>query len=174
MSGKEIYNVSVKAIKAYQAINATAAYVLPEEIVKIVKCHAGLAVATAFIPFGGLDMVAATANVWTMYVRINNKLGINFSDNKMKSIGSAVVSNLVQNLGVLAVVEGLKWTGFGYIPAVAILTGALYALTITAGWVYLKSIANMALYDGDIEKSMKEALKDKADIKKVYEDNKKK
>lgn len=174
MSGKELYTVSVKAIQAYKAINETAAYVLPEDIVKIVKCHAGLAVASAFIPVGGLDMVAATANVWTMYVRINNKLGIKFSDNKMKSIGSAVVSNLVQNLGILAVAGGLKWTGFGYFASVAILTGALYALTITAGWVYLKSIANMALYDGDIEKSMKEALKDKADIKKIYDANKKK
>ena len=32
----------------------------------------------------------------------------------------------------------------------------------------------MALYDGDIERSMKETLKDKADIKKVYDANKKK
>jgi uncharacterized protein (DUF697 family) len=166
---KELYAAAMQAVEAYKKMNAAACYVLPEDVVQIVKRHAGIAVVTAFIPIGGLDMVAATANVWTMYLRINNALGINFAENKMKSVGSAVVSNLVQNLGILAIAAGLKWTGFGYFQSVAIMTGALYALTLTAGWVYLKSIANMALYDGDIEQSMKEALRENADIKKVYE-----
>ena len=102
-----IYSVAIQAIDAYKRLNDAAKYVLPEDIEKIVKKHAAIAVATAFIPVGGLDMVAATANVWTMYVRINNALGIKFSDNKMKSIGSAVVSNLVQNLGIAAVAVAL-------------------------------------------------------------------
>lgn len=169
-----IYSVAVQAIDAYKRINDAAKYVLPEDIEKIVKKHAAIAVATAFIPVGGLDMVAATANVWTMYVRINNALGIKFSDNKMKSIGSAVVSNLVQNLGVAAVAVALKWSPIAYIPSVAVLTGALYGLTMTSGWVYLKALANMALNDNDIERSIKDTLKDKASITQVYKDNKKK
>ncbi|MBR1504308.1 MAG: hypothetical protein IJ618_10555 [Prevotella sp.] len=169
-----LYGEALQVVEAYKAINKTASYVLPEDIVKIVKRHGTIAVVSAFIPVGGLDVVAATANIWTMYVRINNKLGISFSDNKMKSIGSAVVSNLIQNLGVMAVAEGLKWTGVGYFASVAILTGSLYALTITAGWVYLKALSNMALHDDNIEESVKAALKETADIKKVYDDNKKK
>ena len=169
-----LYSVALQAIDAYKKINDAAKYVLPEDIEKIVRKHAAIAVATAFIPIGGLDLVAATANVWTMYVRINNALGVKFSDNKMKSIGSAVVSNLVQNLGVAAVVVALKWNPISYVASVAVLTGALYGLTITAGWVYLKALTNMALNDADIERSVKEALKDKASISQVYKDNKKK
>ena len=169
-----LYSVALQAIDAYKKINDAAKYVLPEDIEKIVRKHAAIAVATAFIPIGGLDLVAATANVWTMYVRINNALGVKFSDNKMKSIGSAVVSNLVQNLGVAAVVVALKWNPISYVASVAVLTGALYGLTITAGWVYLKALSNMALNDAEIERSVKEALKDKASISQVYKDNKKK
>lgn len=169
-----LYSVALQAIDAYKKINDAAKYVLPEDIEKIVRKHAAIAVATAFIPVGGLDLVAATANVWTMYVRINNALGVKFSDNKMKSIGSAVVSNLVQNLGVAAVAMALKWNPISYIASVAVLTGALYGLTITSGWVYLKALTNMALNDGDIDRSIKETLKDKASISQVYKDNKKK
>lgn len=169
-----LYSVALQTIDAYKKINDAAKYVLPEDIEKIVRKHAAIAVATAFIPIGGLDLVAATANVWTMYVRINNALGVKFSDNKMKSIGSAVVSNLVQNLGVAAVVVALKWNPISYVASVAVLTGALYGLTITAGWVYLKALTNMALNDGDIDRSIKETLKDKASISQVYKDNKKK
>ena len=63
-----LYSVALQAIDAYKKINDAAKYVLPEDIEKIVRKHAAIAVATAFIPIGGLDLVAATANVWTMYV----------------------------------------------------------------------------------------------------------
>lgn len=168
------YTTALQAVDAYKRINSAADHVLPEDIVKIVKRHAKIAVATAFIPIGGLDVVAATANIWTMYVKINSALGIKFSDNKMKSIGSAIVSNLISNLGITGVVAGLKWFGPAYFVSVAVLTGALYALTMTSGWVYLKALTNMALHDDDIEKSVKEVLKDKAEIKKIYNENKKK
>lgn len=92
----------------------------------------------------------------------------------MKSICAAVVSNLVQNLGVAAVAIALKWNPITYLASVAVLTGALYGLTMTSGWVYLKALANMALNDDDIEKSVKESLKDEANIKQIYNDNKKK
>lgn len=169
-----LYSIALQAVDAYKRINSAAEYVLPDDIVKIVKRHAKIAVATAFIPVGGLDIAAATANVWTMYVSINKALGIKFSDNKMKSIGSAVASNLVSNLGVAGVAATLKWLGPSYIVSVAVLTAALYAFTITAGWVYLKALTNMALQDGDIEEEIKKVLKDKAELSKVYKENKKK
>ena len=168
-----LLSVSIQAIEASQKINKVADNVLPEDIVKIVKAHAAIAVGTAFIPIGGLDIAATTANVWAMYIRINNKLGIKFSDNKMKSIGSAVISNLVQNLGMLALVSALKWNPLTIVASIAVMTGALYALTMTSGWVYLKALSNMALHDGDIEASIKETLKDKAEITKIYNENKK-
>lgn len=169
-----IFSAASQVIKAYMKVNSAAEHVLPEDIVKIVKRHSAIAVATAFIPIGGLDVAAATANVWTMYLSINKVLGIKFSDNKMKSIGSAIASNLVSNLGITAVAAGLKWTGLGYFAAVGIMTSALYALTMTSGWVYLKALSNMALHDADIDASVKDVLRDKAEITKVYNENKKK
>lgn len=168
-----LLSTAFQLVEVYKKINSAAAYVLPEEIVKIVKRHAKIAVGTAFIPVGGLDMVAATANIWTMYVQINKTLGIKFSDNKMKSIGSAIASNLVDNLGVMTVAAGLKYCGVGLFAGVAMMTGALYALTITAGWVYLKALTNMALHDSDIGDEVKKMLQDKSEINRVYKENKK-
>ena len=169
---KFIKNAAIELAKAKDL--AGVGLYLADETDKIVTQHALIAVGSAWIPIPGADIAAMTANVWTMYVRINNALGVKFSDNKMKSIGSAVVSNLVQNLGVAAVAMALKWNPISYIASVAVLTGALYGLTITAGWVYLKALTNMALNDGDIDRSIKETLKDKASISQVYKDNKKK
>ncbi len=164
----EIYIAAKNAIAAYKKINSIAANVMPEEIEKIVLRHAKIAFATAFIPIGGLDILAATANIWAMYVCINNALGLKFSDNLIKSIGSAIVSNIVQNVGLMAVVAALKWNLFSWSVSVVILTGALYALTIVSGWIYLTALANMAQHDNDISSSVKETLKHQTDIKDLY------
>lgn len=152
------------AIMAVQMMDGAAGKVLPEQIASIVKNHAKIAVATAFIPIGGLDIAAATANVWTMYARINSKLELCFSENVMKSIGSAIVSNLTQNAGIIAIAAALKWTGASLIASIATMTGALYALTLTSGIIYLKALTLMARNDSDIDSAVKEALKDKNTI----------
>ena len=169
----EIHDAAKRAIAAYKKINSLAVNVLPEEINAIVMRHARIAFATAFIPIGGLDIVAATANIWTMYISINNALGLKFSDHIIKSIGSAVVSNIVQNVGLAAVVASLKWSPLSWPFSVAILTSSLYALTIVSGWIYLTSLANMAQYDNDVNASVKATLKDQADIKRMYDKIKK-
>lgn len=156
-----ILSIAKDAIAAVQFMDGTAKKVLPEEIASVVTMHAKIAVASAFIPVGGLDMAAATANVWTMYIRINSKLGLNFSQNTMKSIGSAVISNLAQNVGIMAIAAGLKWTGIGYLYSAGIMSGALYALTLTAGLIYLKSISLMTKNNNNLDKSVEEALQDK-------------
>lgn len=44
------------------------------------------------------------------------------------------------------------------------MTGALYALTLTSGIIYLKALTLMARNDSDIDSAVKEALKDKNTI----------
>ena len=168
----DITVIATRAIKAYQGLNAAADKVLPADIVKIVKKHGALAVGSSFIPVGGLDVAAATVNIWTMYIKINRKLGIKFSMHKTKSIVSAVLSNLVQNFGTAVVASGLKYTGVGIPAAIAIQSAALYALTMTSGWVYLKTLTNMALHDKDVDEVLKETMKDKAELMKIYDENK--
>lgn len=166
---QEIYTVAEQVVKAYKKMNALAAKELPKEIENIVLRHAKIACATAFIPAGGLDILAATTNVWVMYISINNVLGIKFSKNVVKSVGSAVISNAVHNLGILAVAEALKWNPLSYAASVAILCSALYALTIVSGWVYLKALANMGSRDGDIDAAVRETLSQHADIKHIFD-----
>jgi uncharacterized protein (DUF697 family) len=170
----EIYDAAKKAIAAYKKINKVASDALPEDIEKIVLRHAKIAIAAGFIPFGGLDVAAATANVWAMYISINNAIGVKFSENIMKSIGSAVVANVIQNLGIMAIVSVLKWNPIAYPVSVAIMASVLYALTIVSGWVYLKALANMAENDDDISSSVKLTLQKYSDIKSLFNKYRKK
>lgn len=169
-----VISIAKDAISAVQVMDGTANKVLPEDIASIVKLHAKIAAASAWLPVAGLDVVAATANVWTMYVRINNKLGLKFSENKMKSIGSAVVSNLAQNIAVIAAGEVAKASipFIGNLWAGAAMTGALYAMTLTSGYIYLKAISIMAQNDGDIDKGLQDALKDKNTINELLKTKK--
>jgi uncharacterized protein (DUF697 family) len=170
----EIYDAARKAIDAYKKINKITADVLPSDIEKIVLQHARIAIATAVIPIAGLDVAAATANVWAMYISINNAIGLKFSDNIIKSVASAVVANSIQNLGVLAIASALKWNPLSYIASVAIMASALYALTIVSGWVYLKALANMAENDSDINSSIKLSLSKYSDVKGIFDKYRKK
>lgn len=169
-----IISVARDAIFAVGLMDSAAKKVLPEDIAKLVNRHAKIAVASAWIPIGGLDIAAATANVWTMYFKINKMLGLQFSKNAMKSIASAVISNLVQNLVLSGVMAGLKYVpGVGYVAAASVMSATLYALTQTSGWIYLKALTIMARNDKDIDASVKEVMKDKDSIDEFIKNNKK-
>lgn len=170
-----LVSVAKEAVNAVTVMDDTSRKVLPEEIADLVNFRAKLAVASAWIPIGGLDIAAATANVWTMYFKINKMLDLKFSENKVKTIASAVISNLVQNIATVAVAAGLKYIpGIGPFAAAGIMSAALYVLTQTSGWIYLKAISTMALNDGDISLSVKNILKDKDMINEFAKQNQKK
>lgn len=174
MDATKIISVAKDAINAVEFMDGTALKVLPEEIAKLVNLRAKLAVASAWIPIGGLDIAAATANVWTMYFKINNMLGLKFSENKIKTIASAVISNLAQNIAVAGVMAGMKYIpGIGYVAAAGVMSATLYVLTQTSGWIYLKALSTMALKDKDISSSVKIVLQDKESINNFIEQSKK-
>jgi len=135
-----LYPVAIMAVKS---LDKEMRSTLPDEIVNCIQMHAGLSVASSCIPVGGLDVAALTANIWTMYVRINNKLGISFSENMMKSIGSAVVANLTSNLALTGVGAALKYIPlFGTVAGSLIMGASMYGATIAAAWIYLMAIVN--------------------------------
>lgn len=169
---QDVFHIAQKVVSELKVINSVASRALPSDIEGIVKRHAKIAVATTLIPLAGLDMAAATANVWMMYLNINKELGLSFSKNTMKSIGSAVAANLISNLGIAVVLSNLKWTGLGYAAAVIVASPYMYAFTITAGWIYLKALSNLALHDNDIDNATKDVLRNYSDIKSVFENNK--
>ena len=135
-----IYPAAVLAVKALDKEMRTT---VPSDIVDCIQLHAGLSVAAAWIPVGGLDVAALTANIWTMYVRINNMLGISFSENMMKSIGSAVAANLASNLAITGVAAAVKYIPiFGTITGGVLMSATMYGATIGAAWIYLMAIVN--------------------------------
>ncbi|MBQ0015966.1 MAG: hypothetical protein KBT04_03155 [Bacteroidales bacterium] len=96
------------AIELVEVLNKSADKMLPKEISDVVKLHSGIAVGSAWIPIPGVDMAAGAGNIWTMYVRINNKIGLSVKDNILKTIASGVLTNLAGYLAVSGVASALK------------------------------------------------------------------
>ena len=135
-----IYQVATLATESLGVGSAS-----QNNIIDCVQFHAGLAVAAAWIPVGGLDVAALTANIWTMYARINKFLGISFNENIMKCIGSAAMANLASNLAITGVATVFKWfPGVGSITGGIVLSATVYSTTIGAAWIYLTAITNWA------------------------------
>jgi len=154
---------------------------LPGDLSDIVKTHAKIAIASAFVPVPGADMAAAATNIWTMYVRINNALDLPFSDNIIKSLASGIVTNLAgAAAGALVMGSALKFIpGLGSIGGAALMATTVYAITIASGIVYMKALSNL-LQSGDTDSMTEAALKqatddvlaDKDDISEIIREGK--
>lgn len=131
----------------------------PDEVVNVIQTHAVAAVAAAWIPVSGLDVAALTANTWAMYVRINRKLGISFSENLMKSIGSAVAANLASNLAVAGIGSVMKWIpGIGTVAGGLLMSATMYGVTVGAAWIYLVALVHWVRKGKGSEESLKEVI----------------
>lgn len=168
------------SIKLVQLMDKTADANLPREIADVVKLHSKLAVGSAWIPIPGADVAAGAANIWGMYVRINNKLSIPFGENVMKSIGSGVATNLASYAAMSGVASALKFIpGIGTIGGAVLMSATLYGLTLASGWIYLNALSLVAAKKGntfsasDISKAVNDLLKDKTTIKNFIDEAKK-
>ena len=135
-----LYPAAAVAVKALDnGMRST----LPDEIVDCIQTHAGIAAGSIWIPVPGADIAAITLNIWTMYIRINNKLGISLNKNIMKSIGSAVAANLTGNIAAVGIGSLLKFIpGIGPIASGVATSATMYGSTLAAAWIYLLAIAN--------------------------------
>ena len=148
-----------------------------DKIAEIINRHSVIAAGAGWIPIPFVDMAVIIGNVWKMYASINTVIGVSFTANMMKSIGSGVVG-IAGNVGVAAygVVANLSSAvvsasllsilklipGLGTVSAGLMLTAGNYATCTAAGWVYLKALATIAGEDGIIDPSdpdMKKKLK---------------
>jgi uncharacterized protein (DUF697 family) len=152
------------------------------ELSNLIKQHSIAGFASGFIPVPGLDLAALVANTWTMYVRINNVVGISFSDNALKSIASGVFANLVSVIPSIAVLLGVE-TALKFIPGIGTLGGMAIgaagnvAVTYVAGKVYLKSLevlihSGKPITEENIKKVTEQTSKDKAFVKNAYAEGK--
>lgn len=164
------------------AVNDYADKNLTQELADIVKLHAAIAVAGAFVPVPGLDMAALAANTWTMYVRINQEVGLPFGKNMVKSLATGVVTNIGSNvIGLLAMGSIVKFIpGLGTFGGGVILAATMYSITLTAGVVYMKALAALKeleddwsdVDERDMKNAVDEVLNDKDAIDKMMKDSK--
>lgn len=167
------------ALELTEALNRVADQNLPGELAGIVKLHAGIAVASAFIPIPGADMAAAAANIWTMYVRINKELNLPFGENVVKSLAAGVVTNLAGAAASLLVVASvMKFVpGIGSLGGAAVMAGTIYAITIASGIVYMRAVAMLlrrqgAASEADLKAAADDILRDKAAMQSILKNAK--
>lgn len=179
MSDKHLVDA---AIKLTEALNWIADESLPGKLAGIVKLHAVIAVGSALIPIPGADVAAATANIWTMYVRINRESGLPFSENVMKSVGVGVATNLGTGVvGVLAVALLLKLIPiWGSAGGAAIMGATVYGVTLASGIIYMNAIAKLLrkkeageISEVDLKDALDKELSDKAAVKDIVKEAKK-
>ncbi len=165
-SEQQILKAAVDLVKA---LDKGADQMLPQSIVDVVKLHSKLAVGSSFIPVPGLDLAGAAGSIWSMYVRINNKIGIPFGENVLKSLASGVATNLASYVAVSGVASALKLIpGIGTVAGAVVMVAASYAATLASGWLYLKALTMAAEKKNfsfeDVSRAMKSLFKDKAAI----------
>jgi uncharacterized protein (DUF697 family) len=167
---------------AYESLELFGNGAKAHELSNIIKQHALLATGAAFIPVPGVDLAAMAATVWTMYVRINEAVGVSFGDNILKSIASGVIANLASVIPGVAIAIGaetlLKFIpGIGTAGGIAVGVAANIAVMYVAGVVYLKSLevlihSNKPLTEENIKMATEQTSKDKAFVKKAYTEGK--
>lgn len=127
-----------------------------------------------------LAIVAQTGLIWSMYVQINKTLGISIKENVLKFIGSAVLTNLINNFGsylasfVAAGIASL-FVGVGTAVAFFLYAAIGYVCTYTSAVVYLRLLTKFVKSDGSIDidesdkttKAVDEVIKD-MDIKSTF------
>jgi uncharacterized protein (DUF697 family) len=165
----ELYDAAVALVAV---LDKTAEQLLPQEIVDVVKLHSKLAVGSALIPVPGADVAAGAANIWTMYGRVNSKVGISIKDNVLKTIGSGVVTNLASYMAMAGLGSAIKAIpGIGTLTGTALMSASLYAVTLASGYIYVKALTllankgNGSIDITQIDSAVKEILGNKEVIK---------
>lgn len=121
-----------------------------EEVGSIVQQHAVAAAVAALVstvPGAGatIAVTAQVAAVYTMYLRINAALGVKLGKNKLKTVASAVVSNIAANaasyIASIVIATGLSFIpGIGSATATVIIGGLGYATMVVAALTYTSII----------------------------------
>ena len=137
------------------------------DIAKIISMHAlGAATsgaATAWIPGAGASIAAVgqAAFIWTMYLRISECLEIKLSKQKLKFLGSAILSNLAISGGTLLAASAASLIpGIGSVTSVLLMAGAGYAMVTVAGIIYINLMSSLINEGADVSAMSDEEFKE--------------
>ena len=142
---------------------------LAEDLADIVMKHAlGAAAAglgMAWLPGAGstASMVAMTGFIWSMYFRINHRIGLKMSKVMVKSIASGMLSNMAQAaisiVGYAALSSVLSLTGIGALLSSAMMAALDYAIVLVGGVIYLKCLNGLFSVGKNPEDMSQEEIK---------------
>lgn len=147
------------------------------EIMSIVNTHCGIAAAAALTPIPGAAMVATVANIWTMYSRINKKVGITIDEGKGKIIAKTIAGGLAANFCTAFVAgEALKFIPvFGSISGAAVTVAAAVFITRASAFLYMKviNIVTSDMSKDNLDRIVKQTIEENKDeLKEMYEKEK--
>lgn len=144
-----------------------------KEIEEIINGHAlGAAasgLAAGWVPGAGgtAALMASVGFIWSMYFRINKRLGIPFSKTIIKSLGSAVLTNLagtaISLVGGAILATALSFTGIGNVASSIIMAGLDYAVVMVSGVIYLKLLTQLFKAGKDLNSVSAEELRSTAE-----------
>lgn len=132
---------------------------------------------------GGIVLTTASVvAIWTMYVRINKILGISISENTLKSLASAMLTNIIAAAGayILAIVATLAISLIPGLHFLATPSEALiaYVTVLTSGILYIKFLTNIFkakgtfdFGDSEIKQGTKDVI-DSTDMQSMIKDAK--
>jgi uncharacterized protein (DUF697 family) len=151
---------------------------LGNEVTHIIKQHAVTAGAIGFAPIPVIALVGLAGNVWAMYARINQELGIPFGKKLMKSIGIGVLTNVAaimpgMLLGKIAAQVAKSVPGLGTVGGIAIDAATNYAITLVMGTIYVVALTKLftrgePITEDNLRHAMKEASADKDFVKEAF------
>lgn len=129
-----------------KSMDKTADDMLPKEITGIVKSHTKKAtiasLLSGWIPgIGAIVALAIAAGfIWTMYGRINSKIGLPVRENIMKSVIAGVATNITSAVfgGIILSTIFSFLPGVGSLASIVIIGLTIYGLTLASGLMYLK------------------------------------
>lgn len=161
-----------EAKKMLDVMDGKADEILPESLVDIVKFHTkgatASALASAWIPGAGgtIATISAAGFIWSMYIRINEKIGMPFSENVIKTIASGVATNLASVAAGNIIFSSLAsfLPGLGTVGASVVVGITCYAMTLCSGYLYFKLMTKL-IQDGiDLSNASVENIKSASEI----------
>lgn len=167
-------------------------YIKKENLEAVADTIKGCAVAAAIAGVGagwlpGAGAVVATGAwvvaIWGMYIKINHDLGIKIKDNVLKSLASAILTNIIASAGayllaILAAFIMSFFPGIGSLGSLAIDGFLGYITVYSSGLLYIKLLTKVLKATGkldfsgvDLRAIAKETVKE-SNIKEILKEGK--
>lgn len=174
----EPHHLAHLAEKLHHAIDHEMRGNLGEEIASIIKQHAVASAAVGLVPVPVVGVVGLVGNIWTMYVRINQQVGLPFGKNIMKSIATGIGTNVASIMpamliGKVSAQVAKAIPGLGWLGGMAIDSATNYAITLVMGIIYVVALTKLfargePITEESLKRAAKEAAADKAFVKEAF------